>query len=112
MNIAVQVFVLAGALLMFVSAIGTVRFSNAFARLHALTKAATLGVIFILIGAILNLQSVAAWSSLVLAIVLQLLTSSLSGSLLSRATYRAGLKEEGGDQQAAVSRLGEDPVDG
>lgn len=111
MNIAVQVFVLAGATLMLISAIGTVRFSNAFARLHALTKAATLGVIFILIGAILDLQSIAAWSSLVLAILLQLLTSSLSGSLLSRATFRSSLKQEDGDQHAAVSRLGEDPED-
>ena len=42
---------LAGATFVFLAAIGVVRFPDALSRMHALSKASTLGVLLILIGA-------------------------------------------------------------
>jgi multicomponent Na+:H+ antiporter subunit G len=88
-NTTGQVLVLAGALLTLVAAIGVVRFGDALARMHAVTKASTLGVLLVLVGAAVSLEHPNDVTSLLLAAALQLLTSPVSGNLLSRATYLA-----------------------
>lgn len=89
MNTTGQVLVLAGALLMLLAGIGVVRFGDALARMHAVTKASTLGVLLVLVGAAVSLEHPNDVTSLLLAAALQLLTSPVSGNLLSRATYLA-----------------------
>ena len=65
------------------------RFDDVLARMHALTKASTLGVLLVLIGAALHLSNPNDYTSLALAAGLQLLTSPVSAHLIGRATYRA-----------------------
>lgn len=82
-----EVLALVGALLVLVSAIGVVRFTDIFARLHALAKASTLGILLILLGAAVNLRNLNDLTSVVLAAVLHLLASPPASNMLSRATY-------------------------
>lgn len=84
-----EVLVLAGSLLMLLAAVGVLRFRDALARMHAVTKASTLGVLLVLSGAAIVLEDPNAVTSLLLAAGLQLLTSPVAGNLLSRATYLA-----------------------
>jgi multicomponent Na+:H+ antiporter subunit G len=82
-----EALVLAGALLMLLAGVGVLRFPGALARMHALTKASTLGVLLALGGAAVRVHDSADTTLLVLAAALQLLTSPLSANLLTRAAY-------------------------
>lgn len=80
---------LAGAGLILLAAVGVVRFGDPLARLHALAKASTLGVLLVLVGAVVNLRDLNDITSVVLAGVLHLLASPPASNMLSRATYLA-----------------------
>ena len=62
-----EVLVLAGCALTFLSGIGVVRFSDVFIRMHALSKASTLGLLLALLGAALVLDHPNDITSLLLA---------------------------------------------
>ena len=70
-----ELLALIGATLVLLSAIGVVRFTDALARLHALAKASTLGVLLLIAGAAANLHDLNDVTSAVLAGVLHLLAS-------------------------------------
>src|SRR5581483_1982656 len=84
-----ELLTVVGATLILLSAIGVVRFSDPLARLHALAKASTLGVLVVLAGAAANLRDLNDITSVVLAAVLHLLASPPASNMLSRATYLA-----------------------
>lgn len=100
-----QVVAFAGSVLVLLAGIGVVRFDDTLARMHALTKATTLGVVLVLAGAALALDNVNDITSLVLAILLQVLTSPVGANLIGIATYgAAGIPVElaGPDEGAAA----------
>ena len=78
-----------GCVLVLLSAIGVLRFPDALARMHALTKASTLGVALVAIGSVFVLPTANDITSAIGAALLQLLTLPISASLLARATYHA-----------------------
>jgi len=82
-----ELLALLGAALVLLAAIGVVRFDHALARLHALAKASTLGVLLLLIGAAVNLRDLNDLTSVALAAVLHLLASPPASNMVSRATY-------------------------
>ena len=82
-----EALALAGACFVLLAAIGTVRFDHALARMHALSKASTLGVMLLLAGAAVSLHHPNDITSVVLAGLLHLLTSPPASNLLSRATF-------------------------
>ena len=84
-----EVLALLGSTLVLLAAIGVVRFADPLARMHALAKASTLGVLLILAGAAVNLTEANDITSVVLAGVLHLLTSPPASNMVSRATYLA-----------------------
>lgn len=80
---------LLGCVLTLLSAMGVVRFSDVLERSHALTKASTLGVVFVLLGAALALDDPNDVTSLVLAGLLQIITMPVGSNLMNRSVYRA-----------------------
>jgi multicomponent Na+:H+ antiporter subunit G len=84
-----ELLALIGATFVFLAAIGVVRFPDALSRMHALSKASTLGVLLILTGAAVNLRDVNDLTSVVLAAILHVLTSPPASNMVSRATYLA-----------------------
>ena len=82
-----EVLALLGAILVLVAAFGVVRFGDALARMHALAKASTLGVLLILAGAAVNLRDLNDITSVALAALLHLLASPPASNMVSRATY-------------------------
>jgi len=100
-----QVLALFGAVLTLLAAVGVVRFPDVLARMHALTKASTLGVVLVLVGAAVTLDNPNDVTSLLLAAALQVLTMPVGANLLSRATWRAGQETRSGltaDSQEGV----------
>ncbi|MDF1704729.1 MAG: monovalent cation/H(+) antiporter subunit G [Aeromicrobium sp.] len=87
-------FLLAGALLALAASIALVRFPDVFSRMHAATKPQTLGLLCILVGLALRLQSVGAITTIVLIIAFQLLTAPVASHMVGRASHRIGLLDE------------------
>jgi multicomponent Na+:H+ antiporter subunit G len=95
---------LVGATFVLLSAIGVVRFADVLARLHALAKASTLGVLLVLTGVAVNLRDVNDLTSVVLAGVLHLLASPPASNMVSRAAYLAeGLPSDAIDERASAT---------
>ena len=92
-----EALVLAGCALTFLAAIGVVRFSDVFIRMHALSKASTLGLLLALVGAAVVMEHPNDITSLLLAALLHLVTSPIGGKMLARTTYRSEGIAEGID---------------
>lgn len=88
MNLVGGALAIAGTALVLAAAIGVVRLPTALTRIHAQSKAATLGVIAILAGAAVATPDRSADGLLVLAIGLQLVTVAASGHMIGRAEAR------------------------
>lgn len=84
-----ELLVLLGAVLTLLAAVGTLRFADVFSRMHALSKASTLGLLLILGGGLVILQHPNDLTFLALAGILHLITSPIGANLLARATYYA-----------------------
>lgn len=98
---------LLGAVLILLSAVGVVRFSDVLARMQALTKASTLGVVLVAVGSMFVLPSANDITSALAAALLQLMTLPISASLIARATYLArGIEHrlDGVDELAEADR--------
>lgn len=89
MEVVASALIVAGALLSVLAAIGMLRFSDVFARMHAATKPATLGLILILTAAVLVLPDSRSITKLVLVILFQFITAPLGAHLIGRATFRS-----------------------
>ena len=100
-----EIVALIGALFVLLSAIGIIRFQDVLARLHALAKASTLGILLLLGGAALNLSDINDITSIGLAAVLHLLASPPASNMVSRAAYLSeGLPEGAIDERRDVAR--------
>jgi multicomponent Na+:H+ antiporter subunit G len=81
---------LLGAGVFIISGIGILRMPDFFTRMHAGTKASTLGILFICIGMSFYEPS---WAfKLLLLALFVILTNPLSSSVVALASYRSGEK--------------------
>lgn len=90
----IAISLLLGTFFIFSSSIGVIRFPDVYSRLHASTKAATLGVSGIMIGAFIFLfvEHDIVSGKLLLGIFFVLLTAPVSAHMISRAAHRSGTK--------------------
>ena len=84
MDIVADVIMLAGALWFLLAGLGVARLGDSLARVHAATKATTLGMMLVVLGAALQLP-LDDGLRIALAIFLIALTNPLGGHLLGRA---------------------------
>lgn len=93
-EIIVSLLILIGTFFTFSGSLGIVRFPDVFNRLHAATKAATLGVAGVLLGAFIFLVFDIGIISgkLILGIFFVLITAPISAHMISRAAYNSGVE--------------------
>jgi multicomponent Na+:H+ antiporter subunit G len=89
-----SVFLLAGAALSFLAGVGVLRLPDVFARMHAATKPATLGLVLLAIGAAFAVGSVAEWLTMSLVVALQFLTAPAGAHLVGRVAARSRVATE------------------
>ena len=85
-----SLLLLAGSVLAVLAGVGLHRFPDVFARMHAATKPATLGLVLLLAGAALRAGSPGDVAKLALVVGLQFLTAPVGAHMIGRAAYRAG----------------------
>ena len=82
---------LAGAFFVLVSALGALRMPDLFMRMHAATKAGTLGAGLILAAALVVFATTAVTTKAVLTFLFLLLTAPVGAHVLGRAAYYDGV---------------------
>lgn len=75
-----------GAFFILVSAIGLIRFSDLFMRMHATTKATSFGLLLLIIGAGIFFHSATVWIKAVLVVVFIYLTAPLASHSIAQST--------------------------
>jgi multicomponent Na+:H+ antiporter subunit G len=93
LDVVSAVFVLSGSAIALVAALGLHRLPDLYARMHAATKPATLGISLCLAGAALQVDDLGDGTKVVLAIALQLVTNPVGAHLLGRAAHRSGARQ-------------------
>jgi multicomponent Na+:H+ antiporter subunit G len=91
MRIAGHVLMALGAGLLLLAAVGLLRLPDVFARMHAATKAASLGLACVLAGTAVLMPTPGTVAKVVLAILFQLATAPVAAHVIGRAAYRAGV---------------------
>ncbi len=79
-----------GSFFMLVASIGLVRLPDVYSRMHAATKATTLGLGGILFSTILSFQTLDVTTQALLAIFFLFITAPVAAHLISRSAYRRG----------------------
>lgn len=90
-EIAVAFFILAGGLFSLAAAVGVLRLPDVLIRMHASTKAGTLGCGLILVAVALHFGEGAIVARSIAAIVFLILTAPVAAHLIGRAAYRTGV---------------------
>lgn len=78
-----------GALMSLLAGVAVLRFPDTMSRIHAATKPQVLGIMLLMLGVGLRLQSLAVVGVLVLIVILQFVTAPVSAHLTVRAAYRS-----------------------
>jgi multicomponent Na+:H+ antiporter subunit G len=86
---------LVGAAFALVGALGVIRFPDVYTRMHAASKAGTLGSGFCLIAVALAGSSVDVTTRAIAAVLFFVLTAPISAHLLARAALMAGYRGVG-----------------
>lgn len=98
MNVRIEflAFILlgAGCLFCFTAALGILRFKSSFVRIHAASKALTLGAFGIISGIFLLDGSWPARGKLLLILVFFLVTNPISSYSIARAYYRGVIRHD------------------
>lgn len=88
--LAGSVLLLLGTALVAISAVGLIRLPDVYNRMNAVAKAASLGLVFVLLGVLLLMPGRRTGAVVAVAIGLQLFSAPVGGYTLARAAYRAG----------------------
>jgi multicomponent Na+:H+ antiporter subunit G len=80
--------ILLGVFFMFVASVGVYRLSDFYSRIHAPTKAATLGLAFLLIAVAMVAGEASVVTKAILALLFIGATAPAGAHILSRAAYR------------------------
>ena len=96
-----------GAFLYLSGAIGLLRLPDFYCRLHAPTKAATLGVMLIALGSVLIHveRDLVLWTEDTLIILFVMLTTPVSSQVLARAASARGVEQMEGTQGEGLPPL-------
>lgn len=87
---------LVGAFLCLVTAVALVRFPDVLTKMHSITKPQVLGILLVAVGTTLTLRTWWVFAICTIMVAMQLLTSPVSATMLSRSAYRSGLVDSDG----------------
>lgn len=90
-EVVVIVLMLGGALFMAMASLGLLRMPDLFLRMSSTTKAGTLGVGLILLGAAIHFDNFSISTRAIAIIVFLLLTAPVAAHMIGRAAYFDGV---------------------
>ncbi|MDA3962131.1 MAG: monovalent cation/H(+) antiporter subunit G [Planctomycetota bacterium] len=94
-----------GAFFMLVAAIGVLRMRDVYMRLHCTTKAATLGIVFLLAAAAIPSGDIGVWLRCAAASIFSIVTAPVVAHAVGAAAIRSGLQPIVHDSEKRHSRI-------
>ncbi len=91
-EILTLLFLVLGLFFISTGCLGLYRMPDVFCRMHATSKATTLGLVFILTASFVHLGFAEVGFKAVLAIVFAFLTAPVGAHLIAKAAYQRGVK--------------------
>ena len=82
-----SVLILLGAIFMFIAALGVWRLQEIYLKLHAATKAGTLGCGLILLGVGIEIKNLHSFTEIILLIIFIAITNPISAHLIGKLQY-------------------------
>ncbi len=98
------VLIIAGGLFAVIAAAGILRLPDVLVRMHASTKAGTLGCGLILLAVAIHFGETSATARAFATIVFLFLTAPIAAQMIGRAAYRTGVQ-----LQTTIDELGRRP---
>ena len=89
--IIAAIFLIVGSLFCLIAAVGMLRLPDTLIRMHAATKAGTLGAGFILVAEAVAAEALGTTLRALAVIVFLLLTAPVAAHLIGRAAYHRGI---------------------
>lgn len=86
-EIVSAIFLLIGGGFIFIAALGIVRFPDLFTRMHAGSKASTLGLGCILVGVAISFPSALVIAKCLMVLLFIFLTAPIAAHMIGRAAY-------------------------
>ena len=99
------ILIIIGSIFGLIAAIGMIRLPDTLIRMHAATKAGTLGAGLVLAGAALFFAELGLVLRAMLTLMFLFLTAPVAAHLIGRAAYRSGIELF---SRTCVDHLGED----
>ena len=111
-EIVVGLVIVGGAMFSLIASIGLIRLQDIYLRMHAASKAGTLGSGLMLFALAVYAAELSVFTRAIAGIVFFLLTAPVSAHLLARAAYLSGYKphliEEADEFKRHISNLEDD----
>lgn len=92
LNVIGSVLLVLGGLIFVGAAIGLFRLPDLYTRISAVTTAAGLGIVFVMVGALLLQPGISNTVKVVITVPLQLATSAVGSMAIARSAYLTGSK--------------------
>ena len=105
-DVIVGILAIAGALFVLLAGVGVLRFPDLYARMHAATKATTVGIALVGIAGAIAIDGGTA--KIVLAVAVIFVTAPSAAHFIGRAAYRAegvDIRLDGGDDLGDIGDL-------
>ncbi len=87
-EIVSAIFIYIGVIFLVISSVGIIRLPDFYIRMSAITKAATLGIGFIVTGITIYFNEVVIMNKSITIILFMLLTSPVAAHVIARAAFR------------------------
>jgi multicomponent Na+:H+ antiporter subunit G len=92
MEAIASILLVLGGVFAFIAALGVLRMPDIMMRIHASTKAGTLGVGFIMAAVAVYFAELGVVSRAIAAIIFMFVSAPVASHLIARAAYRMGVK--------------------
>jgi multicomponent Na+:H+ antiporter subunit G len=90
-ELIISVLLITGALFILIASIGILRMPDIYMRMHAATKAPSLGIMLMLLGAMIYFPSAGLIIKSFLIIIFLYLTTPVAANLLARTSLEMGI---------------------
>ncbi len=91
-ELIISALIVIGALFCLIGALGVLRFQDVYVRMHAASKAGTLGAGLLLFAVAVASAEIGLITRAVAGVLFLILTAPVSAHLLARASFLAGVK--------------------
>lgn len=106
-ELIIAFFLLAGSFFVVVASIGVLRLPDLMMKMHASTKAGTLGAGLILVAVGISFDEISVLTRIIATIIFLLLTAPVAAHLIGRAAYYTGIELWEGTIVDEMNRNGE-----